>query len=116
MDLQGAHAFLTTQHKVDYLEPNLQGIIRVLKNRSHQDRKPITPLRRTATLPMPGAGMKLINLIVTAPWTSYAIRPATVNKVGFAGVLSGKSGFQFSQCHLFGDLGFHRESPLTIDD
>jgi hypothetical protein len=114
MNLQGTHAFLATQHKVDYLEPNLQGIIRILKNCSHQDRETITTGRTTA-LPVPIAA-KFIDLIATAPWTPYAIRPAPGSKIGFAGVLSRKFGFKFCESHLSGGLGFHRKSPLSLDD
>jgi hypothetical protein len=114
MDLQDAYAFLGTQHKVDYLEPNLQGIIGILENSSHQDRKTIATGGTTA-LPVPGP-TKFIDLIATAPGAPYAIGPAAGSKIGFAGVLSGKSGFEFCECHLFGGLGLHQESPLSLDD
>jgi hypothetical protein len=114
MDLQGAYSLLATQHKVDYLEPSLQGIIRVLKNCSHQDRKAIST-GGTSALPMPGAA-KFIDLIATAPWAPYAFRPAPRRKVGFAGIFIGEFGFEFGQGHGSYGLGFHRESPSNLDD
>jgi hypothetical protein len=114
MDLQGAYAFLATQHKVDYLEPSLQGIIGVLKNSSHQDGETIAS-SGTPALPVPRAA-KFIDLIATAPWTPYALGPAPGSKVGFAGILIREFGFKFGQGHGSYGLGFHRESPSNLDD
>jgi hypothetical protein len=115
MNLQGAYAFFATQHKVDYLEPNLQGIIRILENRSHQDGETIASLGRTATLPVPRAA-KFIDLIATAPWAPYAIGPAPGSKIGFAGIFIREFGFQFCESHGSYGLGFHRDPLLGCDD
>jgi hypothetical protein len=114
MDLQGAYSLLATQHKVDYPEPSLQGIIRVLENSSHQDGEAITS-SGTPALPMPGA-IKFIDLIATAPWTPNAIWPAPGGKIGFAGVIVLEHGLKFVHRHLSDSLGFHRESPSNLDD
>jgi hypothetical protein len=115
MDLQGAYSLLATQHKVDYPEPSLQGIIRVLEDRSHEDRKAIATHGRTPTLPMPGP-LEFIDLIAAAPWAPYAFRPTPRNKIGFTCVFIREHGFKFIHGHLSDSLGFHRESPSNLDD
>jgi hypothetical protein len=114
VDLQGTHAFLATEHKIDDLEPSLQRIIRVLENSSYQDGKTIST-SGTPALPVPGAA-KFIDLIAAAPWAPYAFRPAPRGQIGFTGIFIWESGFEFGKSHGSYDLGFHRESPSNLDD
>ena len=48
---------------------------------------------------MQGAA-KFIDLIATAPWAPYTIRPAPGSQIGFAGIFIGEHGFKFGQSHL----------------
>jgi len=114
VDLQGTNPLFATQHKVDYLEPSLQGIIGIFENSSYQDGEAIAS-SGTAALPMKGAA-KFIDLIAIAPRTSYAVGPAPGGKVGFAGIFIREHGLKFIKSHLSGRLGFHRESPSNLDD
>lgn len=115
IDLQSTYPLLATQHKIDDLKPSLQRIICVLENSSHQDGEAISPLSRTAALPVVGAA-KLIDLIAAAPGAPDAFRPAPGNQIGFAGIFVWEHGLKFGKSQGFNGLGFHRESPSILDD
>jgi hypothetical protein len=115
VNLQGANALFTAQHKVDYFKPGLQGIIGVLENRSYQDGETVSAPSRAAALPVKGAA-QFIDLITIAAWTPYPFRPAPGSQISLASVLSRESGFQFGQGHLIGFWNFHGLSPSNLDD
>jgi hypothetical protein len=114
MDLQSTHTLFAAQHKVDYLEPSLQGIIGVLENGSHQDRKAITSCG-TTTLPVEGP-VKFIDLFAAAPWAPDPERPAPSHHISFTGIFIREHGCKFGQGHLPNSLFVHGKYPLTFDD
>jgi hypothetical protein len=98
LNLQGAHPLLTLAHEVDYLEPDVERVVGVLEDRSHQRREAVALLATLLALPRPGTG-ELMNLRVLTARACDAIRPAQLNQVAFAGVLGGEPRIQLCECH-----------------
>ena len=87
LNLQGADALFAGGHKVHDLEPLAERLVGVLKNRADQNREAIALRIALLALPMPLAGLQVINGGVATARADNAVRPAAGLQVGFAGVL-----------------------------
>ena len=101
-DLECAHSLLAGQHEVDDLEPVFQGLVRVLEDRSDQNREPIAArLGALGTLPMEGPVSHRINVDIPATRAMDAVGPAPQNEVVFAGILIREHVTKLLICKLF---------------
>lgn len=103
VDSEGAHALLTDQHQVRDSEPILERLIRIFKNCPSKIRETVASIaarRAFRALPMPLAGVKLIDRRVATARAMHAIRPAPNDQIRFAVVLSLKQRIELRRGHL----------------
>lgn len=102
-NLTGRHALFALQHGVKNLEPRYERDIRVLKDRSYENREPIGRAFGWSTLhalPMEGSRRSaLVNLCVVAARTMRTIGPTTHREIGPAGRFVGEGRHQLLEGH-----------------
>ncbi len=89
-DLQCTHAFFAGEHKVGDFEPVAERLVGVLKNRASDDREAVAGRAAGSALralPVPLAGMQVIDGGIAAARAADAFRPAAGLQVRFAGVV-----------------------------
>ncbi len=112
MDLERGNTFLAGQHQIDDLEPNVHGLIRVLKDRADQHGEPIAALVAFVTLPVKRSGLYHIHVIVVAARAANASRPAPSGQIRLAGIISRKQLFELRNRHLASEFDLaHRSIP-----
>lgn len=113
MDLQRRYAFLACQQEINDFEPAFEANVRVLKNRSHKHRKPITASGSAfGALPVKRLVGDGINIFVGAAWASDARRPSARDQVGLASVIGREQFFKLRDRHLVGEF-CHRIDSLA---
>ena len=86
-DLARAHSLFAGQHQVSDLEPVAERLVRVLKDRAGNDRKPIAVRGALLALPMPLARRQVIDGGIAATRAVNAIGPAAGLQICLAGIL-----------------------------
>lgn len=102
LDLFGADTLLAVQHRVQHLEPRLERILGVFKNRASCDRKAVGVSLATfdvGTLPVPRHCEGVDGLRLPASRAGNTLRPAAFLQEVFAGVFVWKLLHQLSQRH-----------------
>lgn len=101
LDLQGANAFLALQHQINDLEPGLERIVRVFKDRARNHGEavavPSATILRFAD-PMKRAALERKHLSVLAAWAVDAIRPTALLQEFLAGVFVLELRHHFRKC------------------
>ncbi len=87
-DLQRAHPLFAGEHEVHNAEPIAQRLVRILKDRAHENGKAIAATIRRAhvAIPMMRLGM-LMHIVIAAARAARAIGPAIYLQILAAGVL-----------------------------
>ncbi|MDQ6867650.1 MAG: hypothetical protein M3178_04330 [Pseudomonadota bacterium] len=99
-NLPSAHSLLASEHKMDDAEPIAKRFIGVLKNRSGDDRKPVTGRSALRALPVPFAGFEVIDLGIATTWAVDAIRPPASFQIGLACVFVREHRLELGDAHL----------------
>jgi hypothetical protein len=120
LDLQRRNSFFAGQHKVSDLEPIAKRLVCVLKNGARNDRKAvagITSRSALRALPMPLAGMKVIDRRIAATRAVNAVGPAAGLQIGAARIVvtDWEAGFKLAFRHLMDWFGTfcHGAYPCT---
>jgi hypothetical protein len=85
IDLQSAHAFLASEHKVDDAIPFTKRFIRVFENRPGDVGKAVAVWCALFALPMPFARRKIVNGGVATTRAANALWPAARDQISLAG-------------------------------
>ena len=80
LNLQRTHPLFTLTQQIDHLEPDGQGILRILEQRAHQRREALSQLVALLALPLPGPG-HFIDLGALTPRAPHARRPAQAHEI-----------------------------------
>ena len=101
LNLQGTNAFFALQHQVNHLEPGLERIVGIFKDRSRYHGKAIavpSATRLGLTNPMKRAALERKYLGIVAARTMYAFRPAPFLQELLAGVFVLEARHHFGKC------------------
>ncbi len=113
LNLKCGNAFLARQHQIDDLEPSFETDVRIFENRTDQDGKTITALRRTfRALPMERLVSDGINVLVVATRATDAIRPTLSDEIALASIVGREQFFELRDGHLAREFG-HRSNSLA---
>lgn len=89
LNLKRANSLFAGRHQMHDLEPVAQRLVGVFENRVDQDREPIAVRRALFALPMPLAGVQVVDSGIAAARTNDAFRPTAGLQIGFARILAG---------------------------
>lgn len=107
LNLKGTNPLLAAQHQVNDLEPRLQRVVGILKDRLRNHGKAVAvPSAAILALadPVIRTALDRKHLGVLATWACHAIRPTTLLQESLAGVFRFKSLHQAAECLRFHDL------------
>lgn len=82
-----AHSFFGSEQQMSNLEPVAERLVGVFEYGASDNREAITVRGALLALPVPFAGLEVIDLGVAATRAVNAVRPAASLQIGFAGVL-----------------------------
>ncbi len=86
-DLQGADALFTRKHQVNDAEPDAQRLVRILKDRAHQDGKAIADTAWRALIALPVIVLRvLMHILVAAARATDTVRPPMLDQIVRAGI------------------------------
>jgi len=121
-DLQCAHTFLASQHKVDHAIPIAQRFVGVFENCSGKVRKTIacgTTWSAFGALPMPLAGRQVIDGGIATARAMDTLGPTASDEICFASFLIGEHRLELGGGKLGDGLGLfpvgHDGSPSTME-
>jgi hypothetical protein len=100
LNLESANAFLAVKDLPENLEPDSEGIFRVLEDGSDGDREAIGGIAAQFADPIEGLPVELTDFGVAAPGALHdAVRPATIHQELLARRFIGKGFHQLSERH-----------------
>jgi hypothetical protein len=112
INLKRAHALFAGQYEMDHAVPIAERLVRVLEDRSDQNREPIAVRGALVALPMPFARSKVIDCRIAATRAVDALRPAPGLQIGPASIFVGEHALKLSGSKLV-DLPDARPGGMT---
>jgi hypothetical protein len=106
-----ADPLLAGEHQVNDTKPVAQRLIRILEDGPGDMGEAVSaPLAAIWALPMPSAGLEIVNPVAAATWAADTVRPSLSNKVGATGIFVREHPLKLRKCQLVNLLGLFRSN------